>query len=55
MMIIMTMLFLPVIGTSKQNIPRLKLTYKGKCVSVFQHLFFCLEMRAEFSEMFVIS
>uniref|UniRef100_A0A2K5RF60 Semaphorin 3D n=1 Tax=Cebus imitator TaxID=2715852 RepID=A0A2K5RF60_CEBIM len=28
MMLIMTMLFLPVIGTSKQNIPRLKLTYK---------------------------
>ncbi|KAL0619666.1 retrotransposable element ORF2 protein, partial [Plecturocebus cupreus] len=28
MMLSVTMLFLPVIGTSKQNIPRLKLTYK---------------------------
>lgn len=35
----MTMLFLPVIGTSKQNIPRLKLTYKGKRVNVFQVVF----------------
>lgn len=32
----MTVLFLPVIETSKQNIPRVKLTYKGKCVKVFQ-------------------
>uniref|UniRef100_A0A2K6U9D8 Semaphorin 3D n=1 Tax=Saimiri boliviensis boliviensis TaxID=39432 RepID=A0A2K6U9D8_SAIBB len=33
MMLGMTMLFLPVIGTSKQNIPRLKLTYKDLLLS----------------------
>uniref|UniRef100_A0A5F9D9X4 Semaphorin 3D n=1 Tax=Oryctolagus cuniculus TaxID=9986 RepID=A0A5F9D9X4_RABIT len=33
MMLTMTMLFLPVIGTSKQNIPRLKLTYKDLLLS----------------------
>ncbi|ELW48102.1 Semaphorin-3D [Tupaia chinensis] len=33
MMLSMTMLFLPVIGTSKQNIPRLKLTYKDLLLS----------------------
>lgn len=30
MMLIMTVLFLPITETSKQNIPRLKLTYKGE-------------------------
>ncbi|XP_072821205.1 semaphorin-3D isoform X2 [Vicugna pacos] len=33
MMLSMTTLFLPVIGTSKQNIPRLKLTYKDLLLS----------------------
>uniref|UniRef100_A0A8C0CW93 Semaphorin 3D n=1 Tax=Balaenoptera musculus TaxID=9771 RepID=A0A8C0CW93_BALMU len=33
MMLSMTMLFLPVTGTSKQNIPRLKLTYKDLLLS----------------------
>lgn len=55
MMLSMTMLFLPVIGTSKQNIPRLKLTYKGKCVNVFIFsfsllYFFYLEMHVDFTE-----
>lgn len=31
----LAMLFLPVTGTSKQNIPRLKLSYKGKVLSSF--------------------
>uniref|UniRef100_A0A8C9FMV1 Sema domain-containing protein n=1 Tax=Pavo cristatus TaxID=9049 RepID=A0A8C9FMV1_PAVCR len=31
----LAMLFLPVTGTSKQNIPRLKLSYKGKLFSIF--------------------
>ena len=54
MMLSMTMLFLPVTGTSKQNIPRLKLTYKGKCVRVFRVAFVYLEMHTDFSEMFVV-
>lgn len=31
----LVMLFLPVTGTSKQNIPRLKLSYKGKLLGSF--------------------
>lgn len=31
----LVMLFLPVTGTSKQNIPRLKLSYKGKFLGSF--------------------
>lgn len=31
----LAMLFFPVTGTSKQNIPRLKLSYKGKLFSIF--------------------
>lgn len=31
----LVMLFLPVTGMSKQNIPRLKLSYKGKLYSTF--------------------
>jgi len=31
----LVMLFLPVTGMSKQNIPRLKLSYKGKLFSSF--------------------
>jgi semaphorin 3 len=34
MMLSMTALFLPVTGTAKQDIPRLKLTYKGRCVNM---------------------
>lgn len=59
MMLSMTVLFIPVTGTYKQNIPRLKLTYKGKCINVFRLSFdYCIsffsEMHADFSEIFII-
>lgn len=34
MMLITTVLFLPITETSKQNIPRLKLTYKGEYINI---------------------